>query len=72
MIQPPFVSFLPYRFPGASQSGKLGDLNAEKSYSAMGIHMQTVAGNEALVSYLNSKWGSGNTEAQARAVEAYG
>jgi hypothetical protein len=36
-------------FPGAGQTGTLGDLNAEKSYSAMTVHMNTVAGNEMLV-----------------------
>jgi len=36
-------------FPGVGQAGKLDDLNAEKSYSAMAVHMNTVAGNEMLV-----------------------
>ncbi len=36
-------------YPGAGQIGTLGDLNAEHSYSAMTIHMNTVAGNEMLV-----------------------
>lgn len=36
-------------YPGSNQAGKSGDLNAEKSYSAMGVHMNTVAGNEMLV-----------------------
>jgi NAD(P)-dependent dehydrogenase (short-subunit alcohol dehydrogenase family) len=36
-------------FPGAEQAGTLGDLNAEKSYSALRVHMNTVAGNEMLV-----------------------
>lgn len=36
-------------YPGSGQAGKLGDLNAEKSYSAMGVHLNTVAGNEMLV-----------------------
>lgn len=36
-------------YPGSGQAGKLGDLNADKSYSAMGVHMNTVAGNEMLV-----------------------
>lgn len=58
------------RFPGAGQAGQLGDLNAEKAYSAMAVHMQTVAGNEALVQYLNTKCGAGNGE--ARPVEAFG
>jgi NAD(P)-dependent dehydrogenase (short-subunit alcohol dehydrogenase family) len=36
-------------YPGAGQAGTLGDLNAERSYSAMVVHMNTVAGNEMLV-----------------------
>lgn len=36
-------------FPGAGQAGTLGDLNAERSYRAMTVHMNTVAGNEMLV-----------------------
>lgn len=36
-------------YPGSGQAGKLGDLNADKTYSAMGVHMNTVAGNEMLV-----------------------
>jgi NAD(P)-dependent dehydrogenase (short-subunit alcohol dehydrogenase family) len=36
-------------FPGTGQAGNLDDLNAEKSYSAFPVHMNTVAGNEALV-----------------------
>lgn len=36
-------------YPGSGQAGTLGDLNAEKSYSAMGVHLNTVAGNEMLV-----------------------
>lgn len=36
-------------FPGAGQAGTLGDLNADRSYSAMSVHMNTVAGNEMLV-----------------------
>lgn len=36
-------------FPGVGQPGKLDDLNAEKSYSSMVVHMNTVAGNEMLV-----------------------
>jgi hypothetical protein len=31
------------------QAGTLDDLNAEKSYGAMPVHMKTVAGNEMLV-----------------------
>lgn len=36
-------------YPGTGQNGTLGDLNAERSYRAMGVHMNTVAGNEMLV-----------------------
>jgi NAD(P)-dependent dehydrogenase (short-subunit alcohol dehydrogenase family) len=36
-------------FPGTGQAGTLEDLNAEKSYGAMRVHMNTVAGNEMLV-----------------------
>jgi NAD(P)-dependent dehydrogenase (short-subunit alcohol dehydrogenase family) len=36
-------------FPGTGQAGTPGDLNAEKNYSAMTVHMNTVAGNEMLV-----------------------
>ncbi|MFO0618520.1 MAG: SDR family NAD(P)-dependent oxidoreductase [Polyangiaceae bacterium] len=36
-------------FPGTGEAGKLGDLNAERSYKSMEVHMNTVAGNEALV-----------------------
>jgi NAD(P)-dependent dehydrogenase (short-subunit alcohol dehydrogenase family) len=35
--------------PGAGQAGSIEDLNAEKSYAAMRVHMNTVAGNEMLV-----------------------
>ncbi|HEX6684503.1 MAG TPA: SDR family NAD(P)-dependent oxidoreductase [Candidatus Limnocylindrales bacterium] len=36
-------------FPGAGNTGTLDDLNAEKSYKAMAVHMNTVAGNEMIV-----------------------
>jgi len=36
-------------YPGTGQAGTLGDLNAEQSYGAMKVHMNTVAGNEMLV-----------------------
>jgi NAD(P)-dependent dehydrogenase (short-subunit alcohol dehydrogenase family) len=36
-------------FPGAGNVGSLDDLNAEKSYAMMAVHMNTVAGNEMLV-----------------------
>jgi len=36
-------------YPGSGQRGNSGDLNAERSYKAMAVHMNTVAGNEMLV-----------------------
>ncbi|GLR84002.1 SDR family NAD(P)-dependent oxidoreductase [Bradyrhizobium iriomotense] len=36
-------------FPGNGQAGDISDLNAEKSYGRWAAHMNTVAGNEALV-----------------------
>ncbi len=36
-------------YPGAGQLGDPSDLNATRAYKAMGAHMNTVAGNEALV-----------------------
>jgi len=36
-------------FPGGGQKGSAADLNAEKSYASMKVHMNTVAGNEMLV-----------------------
>lgn len=36
-------------FPGTGQLGDASDLNAERSYDAMAVHMNTVAGNEMLV-----------------------
>ena len=36
-------------YPGTGQAGTLDDLNAETSYGAMAVHMNTVAGNEMLV-----------------------
>lgn len=36
-------------YPGTGQIGTPEDLNAEKSYSVMAAHMNTVAGNEVLV-----------------------
>jgi NAD(P)-dependent dehydrogenase (short-subunit alcohol dehydrogenase family) len=36
-------------FPGTGEAGNPADLNAERSYKAMAVHMNTVAGNEALV-----------------------
>jgi NAD(P)-dependent dehydrogenase (short-subunit alcohol dehydrogenase family) len=35
--------------PGTGQAGSLSDLNSEASYGAFSAHMNTVAGNEALV-----------------------
>ena len=36
-------------YPGTGQAGELGDLNAERGYRSMAVHMNTVAGNEMLV-----------------------
>lgn len=36
-------------FPGAGNRGDAADLNAERAYDAMAVHMNTVAGNEMLV-----------------------
>lgn len=36
-------------FPGTGEAGTADDLNSEKSYEQMAAHMNTVAGNEALV-----------------------
>jgi NAD(P)-dependent dehydrogenase (short-subunit alcohol dehydrogenase family) len=36
-------------YPGTGQIGTVDDLNAERSYGTMAAHMNTVAGNEALV-----------------------
>lgn len=36
-------------YPGTGRIGNLDDLNAEKSYGSMNVHMNTVAGNEMLV-----------------------
>jgi NAD(P)-dependent dehydrogenase (short-subunit alcohol dehydrogenase family) len=36
-------------YPGGGQTGNPDDLNAQESYKAMAVHMNTVAGNEMLV-----------------------
>jgi hypothetical protein len=36
-------------YPGTGQAGNVNDLNAEKSYSAFPVHMNTVAGSEVLM-----------------------
>jgi NAD(P)-dependent dehydrogenase (short-subunit alcohol dehydrogenase family) len=36
-------------YPGTGEAGTHGDLNADNAYSAMAVHMNTVAGNEMLV-----------------------
>ncbi|PVM92716.1 SDR family NAD(P)-dependent oxidoreductase [Caulobacter endophyticus] len=36
-------------YPGSGQAGAYDDLNAERSYKGMAVHMNTVAGNEILV-----------------------
>lgn len=38
-------------FPGTGEAGDPDDLNAERSYAPLATHMNTVAGNEALVLY---------------------
>jgi len=40
-------------YPGASVTPTVDDFNSERKYSAIPAHMNTVAGNEALVTYLN-------------------
>ena len=52
-------------FPGAGQAGTLGDLNAEREYKALPVHMNTVAGNEALVLHGAAAW-------RPRGVAAFG
>ncbi len=43
-------------FPGTGQLGDPDDLNAEKGYDAFKVHMNTVAGNEALVLEGARRW----------------
>lgn len=43
-------------YPGADNIGKADDLNAEKSYKALDVHLNTVAGNEMLVLDLAKKY----------------
>ncbi|SCW00898.1 LAFE_0D00562g1_1 [Lachancea fermentati] len=45
-----------YGYPGTNKLGNLDDLNSEKSYKVMTAHMNTVAGNEALVLDSASKY----------------
>jgi NAD(P)-dependent dehydrogenase (short-subunit alcohol dehydrogenase family) len=47
-------------FPGTGQAGTLTDLNAEKSYRAFPVHMNTVAGNEMLVLDAAKRYPSAN------------
>lgn len=42
-------------YPGAGNIGKADDLNSEKSYKALDVHLNTVAGNEMLVLDLAKK-----------------
>lgn len=42
-------------YPGVGNIGKADDLNAEKSYKALDVHLNTVAGNEMLVLDLTKK-----------------
>lgn len=50
----PRVFFMGY--PGAGELGTIDDLNQEKGYGAMKAHMNTVAGNEALVRVLADRY----------------
>lgn len=43
-------------YPGSGQIGSYNDLNAERSYKAMSVHMNTVAGNEMLVLDGRQRW----------------
>lgn len=43
-------------YPGADNIGKTEDLNAEKSYKALDVHLNTVAANEMLVLDLAKKY----------------
>lgn len=43
-------------YPGSGQAGSHEDLNAERSYKAMAVHMNTVAGNEILVLDGAKRW----------------
>jgi NAD(P)-dependent dehydrogenase (short-subunit alcohol dehydrogenase family) len=41
-------------FPGSNQEATLDDFNSEKKYGVLSAHSNTVVGNEALVSHLNT------------------
>lgn len=43
-------------YPGMGQTGTIDDLNAERSYRAGAVHMNTVAANEALVLYAAARY----------------
>lgn len=43
-------------YPGTGQTGNADDLNAETSYNALPVHMNTVAGNEILVIHAASQY----------------
>lgn len=43
-------------FPGSGQKAKVDDLNSEQSYGRMQAHMNTVAGNEVLVTDAASRY----------------
>jgi hypothetical protein len=47
-------------FPGVGQTGRLDDLNSEKSYGRWTAHMNTVAGNEVLVLYASKRYPNAN------------
>ena len=44
--------------PGSGTKGDFGDLNAERAYESMAVHLNTVAGNEALVLEGQRRWPS--------------
>lgn len=45
-------------FPGTENTCSVDDFNSEKNYSVVVAHMNTVVGNEALVSWLSGQLGS--------------
>ena len=60
-LVPHFDRFTPRRifimgFPGAGHAGDLGNLNTERGYKALPAHMNTFAGNEALVLHGGAAW----------------
>jgi NAD(P)-dependent dehydrogenase (short-subunit alcohol dehydrogenase family) len=47
-------------FPGVGQTGRLDELNSEKSYGRWTAHMNTVAGNEVLVLHAARRYPNAN------------